>query len=166
MALVAFLRREIYRNLGACLAPQSAYLQTLGLETLELRLGKSCANALRIAQTLERHPKIKQTLYPGLESSKDHRNAQSLFRNGFGSLVGFRLESREACFALMDKCKLVRRATNIHDNKTLILHPASTIFCDCSEEVKAAMQVSDDLLRLSVGIEDASDILDDLTSAL
>jgi len=125
MGLLVFLRREIYRNLGACLSPQNAYLQTLGLETLDLRLMKSC-----------------------------------------GSLLNFRLENREACFALMNNCKLVRRATNIHDNKTLILHPASTIFCEYSPQEKAKMEVSENLLRLSVGIEEAEDILEDVTAAL
>lgn len=166
MGLLVFLRREIYRNLGACLSPQNAYLHTLGLETLDLRLQKSCANALQLARTLERSPEIKQVHYPGLESSPDYKVARSQFSNGYGSLVGFCLESREACFALMNKCKVVRRATNIHDNKTLILHPASTIFCEYSAEEKAKMRVGENLLRLSVGIEDPEDILEDLTAAL
>jgi O-acetylhomoserine (thiol)-lyase len=166
MGLLVFLRREIYRNLGACLSPQNAYLHTLGLETLDLRLQKSCANALQIARSLEKCPGIKEVRYPGLESSPWHKIARSQFPNGYGSLVGFRLESREACFALMNKCQVVRRATNIHDNKTLILHPASTIFCECSAEEKAKMEVDENLLRLSVGIEDATDILEDLTAAI
>ena len=166
MGLLVFLRREIYRNLGACLSPQNAYLHTLGLETLDLRLQKSCANALQIARTLERSPEIKQVHYPGLESSPYYKVARSQFSNGYGSLLGFCLESREACFALMNKCKVVRRATNIHDNKTLILHPASTIFCEYSAEEKAKMEVSENLLRLSVGIEDPEDILEDLTAAI
>lgn len=166
MGLLVFLRREIYRNLGACLSPQNAYLHTLGLETLDLRLHKSCSNALQIAQTLAKSPKIKNVLYPGLENSHYHTVARSQFRDGFGSLLGFCLENREACFALMNKCKVVRRATNIHDNKTLIIHPASTIFCEYSPEEKARMEVSENLLRLSVGIEDAEDILEDLIAAI
>jgi O-acetylhomoserine (thiol)-lyase len=166
MGLLVFLRREIYRNLGACLSPQNAFLHTLGLETLDLRLQKSCANALQIARSLEQSPKIQQVHYPGLESSPSHKIAQAQFSNGYGSLVGFRLVNREACFALMDKCGIVRRATNIHDNKTLILHPASTIFCEYSAEEKAKMEVGDNLLRLSVGIEDAEDIIEDLTTAM
>jgi O-acetylhomoserine (thiol)-lyase len=108
----------------------------------------------------------KRVHYPGLGSSPDYKLARLQFPNGFGSIVCFCLESREACFALMNKCKIVRRATNIHDNKTLIIHPASTIFCQYSAEEKAKMQVGEDLLRLSVGIEDAGDILEDLTAAI
>ena len=166
MGLLVFLRREIYRNLGACLSPHNAYLHTLGLETLDLRLQKSCVNALHIARSLERAPGIKQVHYPGLESSPCHDVACAQFPNGFGSLLGFRLENREACFALMNRCKVVRRATNIHDNKTLIIHPASTIFCEYSAAEKAQMEVGEDLLRLSVGIEDPEDILEDLTAAI
>jgi O-acetylhomoserine (thiol)-lyase len=136
------------------------------LETLDLRLAKSCANALQIARSLEKYPGIKEVRYPGLASSPCHKIARSQFPNGYGSLVGLCLESREACFALMDKCRIVRRATNIHDNKTLIIHPASTIFCEYSAEEKAKMEVSENLLRLSVGIEDATDIMEDLTAAI
>lgn len=166
MGLLVFLRREIYRNLGSCLSPQNAYLQTLGLETLDLRLKKSCANALHIARALEQSPKIKSVHYPGLGSSPYCKIAHAQFTNGFGSLLNFRLENREACFALMNNCKLVRRATNIHDNKTLIIHPASTIFCEYSPQEKAKMEVNENLLRLSVGIEEPEDILEDLTAAL
>jgi O-acetylhomoserine (thiol)-lyase len=166
MALLVFLRREVYRNLGACLSPQNAYLQTLGLETLDLRLHKSCSNALRIAQALAKCPTVKDVIYPGLETSPYHTVARSQFQNGFGSLLGFSLENRETCFALMNKCKVVRRATNIHDNKTLIIHPASTIFCEYSPDEKARMEVTENLLRLSVGIEDADDIVEDLTAAI
>ncbi len=166
MALLVYLRREVYRNLGACLSPHNANLQTLGLETLELRLRKSCDNALQIARALLKNSRIKQVIYPGLESSPYHRTALAQFPNGSGSLLGFCLEDRQACFELMNKCKVVRRATNIHDNKTLILHPASTIFCEYSLDEKAGMEVGEDLMRLSVGIEDAADILEDLTFAL
>jgi O-acetylhomoserine (thiol)-lyase len=166
MALIALLRREVYRNLGACLAPHNASLQILGLETLELRLKKSCENALHVARWLVRSPKVRSVAYPGLESSPGHATAKAQFSGGFGSLLTFSLASREACFALVDACKLVRRATNVHDNKTLIIHPASTIYCEYSPEQKAAMGVGDDMLRLSLGIEDPNDILEDLASAL
>jgi O-acetylhomoserine (thiol)-lyase len=166
MGLLVYLRREIYRNMGACLSARNAYLQTLGLETLDLRINKTCASALQIAQWLSKSPKVLGVGYPGLENSLCHGIAQSQFTNGFGSLLNFRLGSRKACFELMDRCKVIRRATNIHDNKTLILHPASTIFCEYSPEEKAKMQVTDDMLRLSIGIEDVEDILEDMSSAL
>jgi O-acetylhomoserine (thiol)-lyase len=166
LALLVFLRREIYRNLGACLAPHNAYLQIVGLETMALRMQKSCENARQIARWLSQSPKVSRVHYPGLESSPYYAIARSQFSGGFGSLLNFHLTSRKACFALMDQCQIVRRATNIHDNKTLILHPASTIFCEYSLAEKSHMEVTDDLLRLSVGIEDVEDIIEDLAQAM
>ena len=160
--LLRKLRREVYRNIGACLSPHNAYLQTLGLETLSLRIDKSCANALVIARFLESHPKIGSVNYPGLTSSKHHQTARRQFGVRFGSLLTFELADREQCFKFMDRLRIVRRATNLNDNKTLIIHPASTIFCEYSDEEKADMNVGDSMVRLSVGIEDVEDIIDDL----
>lgn len=165
-ALLAYLRREVYRNLGACLAPHNASLQLLGLETLELRMQKSCANALHVARWLRRSPNVVKVQYPGLDDSPYHAAASSQVSGGFGSLLTFQLPSREACFRFMDRCKVVRRATNVHDNKTLLLHPASTIFVEYTREEKAEMGVCEEMLRLSVGIEDVEDIVGDLTAAL
>ncbi|MFB3812506.1 MAG: O-acetylhomoserine aminocarboxypropyltransferase/cysteine synthase family protein [Terriglobales bacterium] len=166
-ALLTALRRELYRNLGACLSPHNAFLQTLGLETLSLRIDKSCANTLTLARWLKRqHPKVVAVNYPGLESSPCHCLATRLFPRGAGGILTFDLGSREQCFAFADALKVVRRATNINDNKTLILHPASTIFCEYTAEQKAAMGVSDSMLRLSVGIEDVEDIIEDLAGGL
>ena len=162
---MTYLRREVYRNVGACLSPHNAYLQTLGLETLELRMNKSCDNALRIAQWLQRSPKVKYVNYPGLEDSPHYAAACAQFSGAFGNVLTFRLKDREACFTLINNFKIIRRATNLHDNKTLVIHPGSTIFCDYSPEDKAEMAVSDDMLRLSLGIEDPDDIIDDLSAA-
>jgi O-acetylhomoserine (thiol)-lyase len=85
-----------------------------------------------------------------------------MFPRGFGGIFTFNLASREHCFAFQDALKLIRRATNINDNKTLVLHPASTIFCEYSVEEKAAMGVSDSMLRLAFGIEDVEDIIEDM----
>ncbi|MEE8400177.1 MAG: PLP-dependent transferase, partial [Desulfobacterales bacterium] len=156
------LRREVFRNLGACLSPHSAYLHALGLETLELRIDRSCANALEIAQFLEGHPGVVSTNYPGLTSSPYHGIAQAEFGDKYGGILTFQLKDREQCFTFMDRMTLIRRATNINDNKTLILHPSSTIFSEYSDAEKKEMNVSDTLLRLSVGIEDVVDIIDDL----
>jgi O-acetylhomoserine (thiol)-lyase len=166
-ALLTTLRREIYRNTGACLSPHNAFLQTLGLETLSLRIDKSCANTLIIARWLkQQHPRVAAVNYPGLESSPAHCLAARLFPRGAGGILTFDLGSREQCFAFQNALKLVRRATNINDNKTLVLHPASTIFCEYSAEQKAAMGVSDSMLRLSVGIEDVEDVIEDLERGL
>lgn len=164
--LLLKLRREVYRNLGACLAPHNACMQTLGLETLSLRIDKSCVNALEIAQALEKHPKVKSVNYPGLKSSKYYETAQAQFNDKFGGILTFELNHRKECFQFIDSLNIVRRATNLNDNKTLILHPATTIFCEYSEAQKNEMQISDSMLRLSAGIEDVEDIIDDINQGL
>lgn len=165
-ALLAGLRREVYRNTGACQSPHNAFLQTLGLETLSLRIGKSVANTLAIAQWLEKQPKVRSVNYPGLDSSAHFKRATQLFPRGAGGILTFDLASREQCYAFQDALKLARRATNINDNKTLILHPASTIFCEFDDAQKAAMGVRDTMLRLAVGIEEVEDVIEDLERGL
>lgn len=166
MAFIAALRSDVYRNTGACLTPHNAYLQSLGLETLSLRLDKTCANTMRLAEFLEGHPKVPAVHYPGLASSPDYKIAARLFHGRCGGILTFDLPDRESCFAFMDSLQLIRRATNINDNKTLILHPASTIFAEYGEEEKAAMGIRPTMLRLSVGIEDYEDLLQDLQGGL
>lgn len=166
-ALLVWLRAEVYRNLGACLSPHNAYLQMVGLETLALRARRSCENALAVAQHLEhRGGKICSVNYPGLVSSPYHQTAAREFPNGFGGILTFSLANKAECFALMNRLAMIRRATNINDNKTLILHPASTIYCEYSPVEKDEMHVSESMLRLSVGIEDLQDIIDDLEQGL
>ncbi len=165
-ALLAHLRRETYRNLGACLAPHNAYLQSLGLETLALRIDKSCANALAVARFLQSRQEVLAVNYPGLPGSPDHETAKSQFGDKFGGILTFTLADREACYKLIDRLAVIRRATNINDNKTLILHPASTIFCEYGEEEKKALGVPANMIRLSVGIEDCDDIIEDLQQGL
>lgn len=165
-AFLVRLRREVYRNVGACLSPHNAFLQTLGLETAALRIDRSCVNALHLARSFKTHPKVRGVEYPGLETSVSFVTARRQFPKGSGGILAFRLEDREECFRFMDRLKLVKRATNINDNKTMVIHPGSTIFCEYSPELKAKMGVGDDLIRLSVGIEDVEDIEDDLNAAL
>jgi len=164
--LVTKLKREVFRNLGASLSPHNAYLQTLGLETFLLRAKKSCANSLAIARHLENNPKVKKVDYPGLKSSKYYGTAKQQFGNLSGALLTFDLDSREKCFAFINRVQTIRRATNFNDNKTLILHPASTIFCEYSTELKAEMGVRDEMIRLAVGIEDLDDLIDDIDLGL
>lgn len=166
MALVGALRREIYRNVGSCLAPHHAYLQSLGLETMSLRIEKSCDNALKLARYLADHDQVGSVHYPGLPDSPFHEIAAKQFNNRFGGILTFDLESHEQCFALLDSLKLIKRSTNVNDNKTLILHPASTIFCEYSDEERAGMDVRPTMIRLSVGIEDIEDLIEDLAGGL
>ena len=160
------LRKQVFRNMGACLSPHNAYLQSLGLDTLDLRTERTTSNAYEIAQWLEKHPQIRQVHYPGLKSSPYHKVAVYQFGKKPGSLLTFDLESKEKCYAFMNKLKLVRRSTNLQDNKTLIIHPASTIFAEYTPEQIEAMGIRDTLIRLSVGIEDVEDLIEDLDQAL
>jgi O-acetylhomoserine (thiol)-lyase len=141
MALLGALRREVYRNIGSCLAPHHAYLQSLGLETMSLRIEKSCANALTVARFLQEHKKVAAVNYPGLKESEYHEVAAKQFANRFGGILTFDLQSRNACFAFINKLKLIRRASNVNDNKTLVLHPASTIFCEYPEKQLEEMNI-------------------------
>ena len=165
-AFISALRREIYRNIGACMAPHNAYLQSLGLETMALRIDKSCQNALTLAKFLEKKSQVKAVDYPGLEHSAYHSIAQQQFNNKFGGLLTIDLASKEACFAFMDAMTIIRRATNVNDNKTLIIHPSSTIFSEFSDERKTELGVRPTMLRLSVGIEDVEDLQEDLEKGL
>jgi O-acetylhomoserine (thiol)-lyase len=165
-AFLAYLRREVFRNIGACLSPHNAYLQTLGLETLELRLRKSSENALALAQRIEKHPKVKSANYPGLNSFQYSEVAQRQFPNGYGALLCFKLGSRDHCFCFLDRLAIIRRATNINDNKTLAIHPASTIFSEYTFAEREAMGIPDTLVRLSIGIENVEDLWHDIIQAL
>lgn len=160
------LRTEVFRNIGACLSPHNAYLQSLGLDTLGLRIEKSCRNTLDIAQFLKKQQKVKQVNYPGLKDSENFQIITSQFNGLGGSILTFKLDNKQDCFSFMNKLTIIRRATNIHDNKSLIIHPASTIFCEYDDELKKEMGVPDTLLRLSVGIEDVEDLIEDISAAL
>jgi O-acetylhomoserine (thiol)-lyase len=166
LALLGILRREVYRNLGSCLAPHHAYLHTLGLETMSLRIEKSCANAMAISHFLRQHEKVAEVNYPGLQDSRYHKIAALQFGNRFGGILTFDLQSRDACFTLINRLTLIRRASNVNDNKTLVLHPASTIFCEYSDKELAEMNIRPTMIRLSVGIEDSNDIIHDLEKGL
>ena len=166
LALLGSLRREVFRNVGACLAPHHAYLHSLGLETLSLRIDKSCSNALDLAEFLQQHERISSVNYPGLPESKFNDIASTQFGKRYGGILTFDLESREACFGLLDNLQLIKRATNVNDNKTLILHPASTIFCEYPDEVLSDLGVRQTMIRLSAGIEDIDDLRNDLERGL
>lgn len=160
------LRKEVFRNLGACLSPYHAYLQSLGLETLALRFDKAASNSFAIAEFLSKQSKISSVNYPGLENSEFYDISLKQFKKYPCSMVTFNFHSKEECFDFLNKLQLIRRATNISDNKTLILHPASTIFCEYSTEKREELGVSDTLIRLTTGIEDPEDLIQDISNAL
>ena len=162
----AKLRKEIYRNLGACLSPYHAYLQSLGLETLSLRYDKATSNCLILAEYLQTEKKISGVNYPGLKASQFYEVGKKQFGKYPGAMLTFNLSTREECFVFLNKLKLISRATNIYDNRSLIMHPASTIFCDYTPEIRRTMGISGTLIRMSVGIEDGNDLINDIQVAL
>ncbi len=166
MAFIGSLRQEIYRDVGACLAPHNAYMQSLGLETMALRIDKSCQNSMQIAKYLQKHPKVKSVHYPGLAGAASSPVAKMQFNGKFGGLLTFDLHSMEQCYTLMDQLEIIRRATNINDNKTLVIHPFATIFSEYSAAEKEDMGIRPTMIRLAVGIEDVDDLLNDLEKGL
>lgn len=167
-AFTAKLRREIHRNLGAYMTPQVAYQQVLGLETLEVRYERVSQTALEVARELDRERSggIVSVNYPGLPANRFHEVATRQFGPKPGAMLTFDLASQEACYGFMDRLKLIRRATNLFDNKSLAIHPWSTIFGTFSEEARRAMDISPCTIRLSVGLEDAADLAADIRQAL
>jgi O-acetylhomoserine (thiol)-lyase len=166
-ALVRSMRSSVARNVGACLSPHAAYLQMLGMETLALRIERSSVNALVVAQFLESHDGVAAVHYPGLCSSPWHALSQRQFRGGLcGGLLSFELAEGMDAQQFLNRLRLVKRSSNFNDNKSLIIHPRSTLFCEYTKEKRAAMGISDQLLRLSVGIEEVEDIVEDMSQAL
>ncbi|MDR1555548.1 MAG: PLP-dependent transferase [Tannerellaceae bacterium] len=160
------LRREIHRNTGAYLTPQAAYMQNLGLETLQLRFIRQASTCLELARSLQKEEAIVSVNYTGLEDNPFYALSQTQFGEFPGAMLTFDLISREACFSFLNKLKLIRRATNLFDNKSLIIHPASTIYGSFPEEVRRSMHVKQQTIRLSVGLESTDDLLNDIRQAL
>lgn len=165
-AFYARLKKEIFRNFGSCMTPQTAYLQNLGLETLSLRVNKSCENATEIANYLNSHSKVVSVRYPGIEGATYNDLAKKQFNGKAGGVLSFELKDRKSCFEFINGLEIVHKATNLNDNHTLVIHPASTIYRDFSEDQRLQMKVPEGLIRLSVGIEDVRDLIDDLARAL
>ena len=159
------LLNEMLFNLGAYMTPQVAYMQTLGLETLDVRYRAQAGNALELAQRLRTLKPISKVNYVGLEDNPYHQLAVSQYGETAGAMVTIDLESQEACFRMLDNLKLIHRATNLFDNRTLAIHPASTIFGLFTAEERAAMDVQDTTIRLSIGLESVDDLFDDIKQA-
>ena len=160
------LKREIARNIGAAMDPEASYLQALGMESLQLRYERMSASAYELAQFLAGRKEVVKVGYPKLESSPYKKISDTLFRGNPGAMLTFSLESKETCYKFMDRLQVIRRATNLFDNKTLIIHPESTIYGTFSPELKVVMGIEDNLMRLSVGLEDVSDLQADIIQAL
>lgn len=165
-ALLAALRNRVCRDTGCCLAPFNAFLLGMGLETLGVRIERHCANAARVAALLAGHPQVERTCYPGLDGHPDHAVAERQFGGRYGGLVTVGLGTRERAFRFINGLRLAKIVSNIGDTRTLVIHPASTFCRDFGAEERTAMGAEDDLVRISVGIEDPADILNDMEQAL
>ncbi len=171
MGNVAFAfkaRLQLLRDIGASMSPFNAFLFLQGLETLHLRMERHSTNAQRVAEFLESHPKVSWVLYPGLKSHKNHDLARKYLKRGlYGAIVGFGVKGGlEAGKKVIDSVKLFSHLANIGDAKSLIIHPASTTHQQLTPEERLLTGVTDDFIRLSVGLENVDDIIEDLDQAL
>lgn len=160
------MRRETLMNLGAYMTPHVAYMQTLGLENLNARYTLQSKNTLELATKLRTLKEIKKVNYVGFEDNPFHSISVAQYGKTAGAMMTIDLESEQKCFNFLNKLKLVKRATNLFDNKTLAIHPASTIFGPFTAKQRAEMDVFDTTIRLSVGLEDVDDLFEDIKQAL
>ncbi len=155
------------RDMGAAMSPFNAWMFLQGLETLALRMERHSENALAVARFLQTHPYVEWVRYPGLDAAADNGLKEKYLPKGQGALVGFGIKGgREAAVRFIESCKLFSHLANIGDAKSLVIHPASTTHEQLSEAEQVAAGVTQDFVRLSVGIEDIDDILADLGQAL
>ncbi len=162
----AKLRNGLFRNTGACLSPQNAYLNLLGLETLGLRMERQCRNAGKLAAYLQTNPGIIRVNYPGLPESPWHEIAEKQFQGYYGAILTFRAGSKERAYHIMNHLKYAYIAANIGDTKLLVIHPDSTIYAHSTKEEKLRAGVYPDLIRVSAGLEDIEDVIEDFKQAI
>lgn len=160
------IRFELLFNVGSYMSPHAAYMQSLGLETLEARYKVQSSNALALARKLQTVEGIQRVNYIGLEDNPFHTLALKQFGETAGAMLTIDLADRKACFSFIDHLQLIRRATNLFDNKTLAIHPYSTIFGPFGKSQKVEMDVRDTTIRLSIGLEDVDDIFEDIRQAV
>lgn len=166
-AYIIRLRIQILRDLGAALSPFNAFLFLQGLETLHLRLRRHSDNALAVAKYLESHPQVSWVSYPGLASHSDYKLARKYFPKGVGALLTFGIKGGlEAGVKFIDSLKVFSLLANVGDAKSLVIHPASTTHSQLTAEQRANAGAPDDLIRLSLGLEDPADLIEDLEQAL
>lgn len=167
MAYCTKLISQLMRDLGSIPAPMNSFLLNLGLESLHLRMAQHCRNAQRVAEFLHDDPHVAWGSYPGLPDDKDYALAQKYLPNGSCGVMAFGLKGdRETAIKFMDSLQLIAIVTHVADARTCVLHPASHTHRQLTDEQLRAAGIAPDLIRLSVGIEDADDILDDIKQAL
>lgn len=160
------IKKDAVFNLGAYMTPHAAYMQTLGMETLAVRYERQAASAKWLAEKLEKTPGVVAVGYPGLKSHPQHDLFKRQYGEAAGAMLTFDLKDEDTCFNFINALRLIHRATNLFDNRTLAIHPASTIFSTVSQETRDAMDVKSTTIRLSVGLEDPADLYQDLEQAI
>lgn len=166
-AYITKARTHLMRDMGAQASPMNAFLLNLGLETLALRMERHCSNALKVAEYLQNDDKIDWINYPGLAGNPYYDLAKKYMPNGTCGVISFGIKGgREAAMRFMDSLKLASVVTHVADLRTCVLHPASTTHRQMSDEQLKEAGISSDLIRMSVGIENIADILDDIAQAL
>lgn len=160
------IKKKGLRDMGATLAAEPAHRISLGAETLALRLERACANALALARMLASHPAVDTVSYPGLVSHPQHERAKKHFAGHYGTLLSFAPVPQVDCFELLNHLKVVVLATHLGDTRTLCLPAAHTIYFEMGPQMRAQMGIADNLIRVSVGIEDEADLLNDFDTAL
>jgi len=159
------IRKKGLRDMGATLAPQSAHLVSVGLETLSMRVDKTCSNGMAIANYLLEQNKVKAVYYPGLAQHPQHERASALFNSQFGGILSFELADDVNMRDFLNSLEMLIVATHLGDTRTLILPVSTTIFYENGIEQRKEMGISENLVRISIGIEDPQDLIDDLAQA-
>jgi O-acetylhomoserine (thiol)-lyase len=167
LAYILKMRLTLLRDMGACLSPFNAFQIIQGVETLPLRVARHVENAQKVAEWLEKHPLVSWVNYPGLASHPDYARAKKYLPKGAGAIIGFGIKGGlKAGSKFIDNVKLLSHLANIGDAKSLVIHPASTTHQQLTEEEQVSTGVTADFIRLSVGLEDVSDIIADIEQAL
>lgn len=167
IAYIIKARFQLLRDLGAAISPFNAFLILQGIETLPIRMQRHSDNALKVANFLKKHPLVNWVTYPGLPDSPTFNLAKKYFEHGFGGLLGFGIKGEyEAGIKFIKNVKLLSHLANIGDVRSLVIHPASTTHQQLTKREREMAGVPDDYIRLSVGIEDADDIIADIKQAL
>ncbi|MFA0822978.1 MAG: O-acetylhomoserine aminocarboxypropyltransferase/cysteine synthase family protein [Methanomethylovorans sp.] len=167
VAFIFKVRLQLLRDTGAAISPFNSFLLLQGLETLHLRIQRHSENASRVAEYLSGHPKVSWVNYPGLPDHPSHELASRYLKGGYGALLGFGIKGgAEAGNRFINHLKLFSHLANIGDSKSLVIQPATTTHQQLTPEEQIATGVTPDYIRLSIGIEDIEDIIEDLEQAL
>ena len=155
-----------HRHTGPALSPFNAWIILKALETFPLRIERHCQNALKIAQFLESHPQIKKVIYPGLKSHPQYAIAKKQMQSG-GAMIAFEVKGgKNAAFKFMNKLTIIDISNNLGDAKTLITHPSTTTHSNMTEDERAEIGINDAMCRLSIGLENVTDLINDLENSL